>query len=630
MYDVFISFKNSDSKGNKTKDSTIAERLYNFLSDKGLRVFFSNKELESKGIAHFSKYIGDALDSSKFLVVVGCNRENLESKWVCQEWDSFLNAILSGRKSKEARVFVFYQDMKLNELPFALSNLQAFDASDYYSYEKLYNFIINASISEQNVIEVPSASHQENGSEQQSISVNIDVVKKITKTATSSDTQFDHDIYFLRVSAKEKKDILRHIEDELSLTEGSKCYNFFYNLLNDPSSDSVSMIEINIARKYFGRVNSDVYDNVLDQENPMELIIEEYFEKVFSGLEDPNLAMIILFSLCNCGYSDGLTISDLKNITFATQETIETMLRIFKEQEIIKQIKPITESPYIMTHDYLIKYLDTYCSKKLSEQIITNIRFYCLEKNKRREKIGKSKIATGERRKNENFNEIPLSLYYRNSIIKKTSSNIILFCIRLLCITILFSSALLEIKGYEIKYFLNIGYEWNHNIHALSIIAIGCCIFYIYHYLQYFAKIFFSKIKRGEFWICVLLILWGMIAVNLVLFINGLWATWLALEWMLIGILHLFLSRRTLSNENAKKRLSGEGLLYIVIAIVFIALNIIVFRSGYSMLLEYIMPLLIFIFIFFIFFTIRQHIHTDFMLAKIGSFVNLSMMEDQK
>jgi len=624
MYDVFISFKNSDSNGNKTKDSTIAERLYYFLKDKGLSVFFSNIELESKGVDNYSKYINDALKSSTFLIAVGCSQENLESKWVCYEWDSFLNAILSGRKPKEAKVFVFFQDMNLNELPFALSNFQAFDASDYCSYEKLYSYIINASISEQDVIEVPSVSHQETESEQQSKFVNTEAVNKVTKATPANDIQFDHDIYFLRASAKEKKDILRHIEDELGLTEGSKCYDFFYNLLNDPNSDSVSMIEINIARKYFGRVSPDVYDSVLDQENPMELIIEKYFEIIFSAMEDPNLAMIILYSLCNCGYSDGLTISDLKNITFATQETIETMLRIFKDQEIIKQIKPITESPYIMTHDYLIIYLDTYCSKKLSEQIITNIRFYCLEKNKRREKIGKSKIATGERKKNESLNVIPLSLYYRNSIIKKTSGNIILFCIRLLCITILFSSVLLEMKGYEVKYFLNFGYEWNHNIHTFSIIAIGCCIFYIYHYLQYFAKIFFSKIKRAEFWICVLLILWGMIAVNLVLFINGLWATWLALEWMLIGILHLFLSRRTLSNENAKKRLSGEGLLYIVIAVVFIALNIIVFRGGYSM------PLWLFIYIFFIFFTIRQHIHTDFMLAKIGAFVNLSMMEDQK
>ena len=143
MYDVFISFKNTDSSGNKTKDSIIAKKLYSYLTGKGLKVFFSEAELEFLGKASYSEVMDDALDSSKFLIAVGCSRENLESKWVRYEWDSFLNDIRSNIKP-DGEVFVLYQDMKVKDLPRALRGQQAFDAIDNLSYEKLFNFINNS------------------------------------------------------------------------------------------------------------------------------------------------------------------------------------------------------------------------------------------------------------------------------------------------------------------------------------------------------------------------------------------------------------------------------------------------------------------------------------------------------
>ena len=142
-YDVFISFKHSDANNNKTKDSIIAERLYGFLKDKGLRVFFSPSELEFLGQSQYSKVIDDALDSSNFLIAVGCSRENLDSRWVYYEWDSFLNDIRSGTKPN-AEVFVIYADMSVSDLPRALRQRQAFEADESDSFERLYNFIKNA------------------------------------------------------------------------------------------------------------------------------------------------------------------------------------------------------------------------------------------------------------------------------------------------------------------------------------------------------------------------------------------------------------------------------------------------------------------------------------------------------
>ena len=142
-YDVFISFKNSDENGRATKDSAIAQRLYDYLSGKGLRVFFSNVELEFLGKAQYTEVIDDALDSSRFLIAVGCSRDNLSSQWVRYEWSGFLNDIRSNIKPN-AEVFVLYAGMTIGELPRALRQQQAFDAGDADAMEKLYSFIKNA------------------------------------------------------------------------------------------------------------------------------------------------------------------------------------------------------------------------------------------------------------------------------------------------------------------------------------------------------------------------------------------------------------------------------------------------------------------------------------------------------
>jgi len=142
-HDVFISFKNSDENGYQTIDSKIAKKLYDFLTKKGLRVFFSNIELEFTGKAQYSKVINKALDSSRFLVVVGSSSENLNSEWVYYEWDSFLNDIRSGIKPN-AEVYVLCSGMKVSELPRALRQQQAFNANEKDAFEKLYRFIENA------------------------------------------------------------------------------------------------------------------------------------------------------------------------------------------------------------------------------------------------------------------------------------------------------------------------------------------------------------------------------------------------------------------------------------------------------------------------------------------------------
>ena len=141
---VFISFKNLDSSGRPTTDSSLAEWLYQKLTSKNLEVFFSNLSLEKLGQSAYSKAIDDALDSSQILIVVGTDPGYLESNWVRYEWDSFFNDIISGIKPN-GRLFVYIDGLQTQSLPRKLRQAQVFH-HERNEIESLCNFIENALI----------------------------------------------------------------------------------------------------------------------------------------------------------------------------------------------------------------------------------------------------------------------------------------------------------------------------------------------------------------------------------------------------------------------------------------------------------------------------------------------------
>ena len=141
-YDIFISSKNLGPDGTRTEDSYIAEQLHIYLVNKGFHVFSSNISLGNLGVAAYKEAIDSALDHSKILITVGTSRENIESKWVKYEWDSFFNDILSGVKP-DAKVFAYIRNVKINDLPRALRQTQCIEYGPD-GFEKLYRFINNA------------------------------------------------------------------------------------------------------------------------------------------------------------------------------------------------------------------------------------------------------------------------------------------------------------------------------------------------------------------------------------------------------------------------------------------------------------------------------------------------------
>ena len=123
-FDIFISYKETDIKGIRTKDSVIAQDLYNKLTIEGYKVFFSRITLEDKAGIEYEPYIYAALASSKVMITVSSSKENIEAVWVKNEWSRFLSF---AAKDSSKTLIPLYFDMDKSDLPDAFAHIPAYD-----------------------------------------------------------------------------------------------------------------------------------------------------------------------------------------------------------------------------------------------------------------------------------------------------------------------------------------------------------------------------------------------------------------------------------------------------------------------------------------------------------------------
>ena len=101
-WQVFICCKVSDSADNYTRDWYLAKELYNLLVKNSIKVFISSFSIEQLGEADYKEVIDNALDKAQMLIVVGTSKENINSKWVKYEWNSFYKTV-SNKAREETR-----------------------------------------------------------------------------------------------------------------------------------------------------------------------------------------------------------------------------------------------------------------------------------------------------------------------------------------------------------------------------------------------------------------------------------------------------------------------------------------------------------------------------------------------
>lgn len=125
-FDVFICYKESDSSGQRTRDSLLAQDIYYQLTEQGRRVFFSRITLEDVAGAQYEPYIFAALNSAKVMIVVGTKPEYLNAVWVKNEWSRFIAMM---KKDRTKLLLPCYRDMDPYDMPEQLSILQSYDMS---------------------------------------------------------------------------------------------------------------------------------------------------------------------------------------------------------------------------------------------------------------------------------------------------------------------------------------------------------------------------------------------------------------------------------------------------------------------------------------------------------------------
>ena len=139
--EVFISFKNSDFSGNKTRDSLIARALYDELASREIVTFFSNSTLLTLGQSVYKKSIDEALDNAKVLVIIASDIDFLNSEWVKYEWESFHQDMLSGMK-KNCKIIPYFAAFSREQTPRSLRDFQTFNV-DKNTVAEVAEFVEN-------------------------------------------------------------------------------------------------------------------------------------------------------------------------------------------------------------------------------------------------------------------------------------------------------------------------------------------------------------------------------------------------------------------------------------------------------------------------------------------------------
>ena len=160
-YDIFICYKETDEKGERTLDSVLAQDLYTALTEKGYRVFFSRVTLRDKLGQAYEPYIFAALNSAKVMLAVGTCYEYYNAVWVKNEWSRYLK-LMAADKSKH--LIPCYKDLDPEDMPREFKHLQGADLGKMgaiqdilFNMEKYIPLKKQTVVQERVVVEAPAA-----------------------------------------------------------------------------------------------------------------------------------------------------------------------------------------------------------------------------------------------------------------------------------------------------------------------------------------------------------------------------------------------------------------------------------------------------------------------------------------
>lgn len=123
-YDIFICYKETDENGGRTIDSVLAQDVYDALTAKGYRVFFSRISLEDKLGQEYEPYIFAALNSAKVMLAFGTDFDYYNAVWVKNEWSRYLQMM---ERDNNKHLIPCFKGIDVYDMPKEFHKLQSQD-----------------------------------------------------------------------------------------------------------------------------------------------------------------------------------------------------------------------------------------------------------------------------------------------------------------------------------------------------------------------------------------------------------------------------------------------------------------------------------------------------------------------
>lgn len=112
--DVFICYTESDDQGRRTKDSILAQDIYNCLQNANIHTFYQRISVADLVGADFFKVYFKAISDAKIIIFLATSKELFQK--LLEENKKYI---------KNKKIFPVYADIKVNDIPEELAKLQA-------------------------------------------------------------------------------------------------------------------------------------------------------------------------------------------------------------------------------------------------------------------------------------------------------------------------------------------------------------------------------------------------------------------------------------------------------------------------------------------------------------------------
>ena len=411
-YDVFISYKATDSNGNPTIDSEIARDIYDELKARKLNVFFSEVELRNRLAANYEPIIFHALQTSKIFILVGTKKEHVESVWVKNEWSRFFERMEDSQDTVTKHNYIpVFKNMNPYDMPKG-NLLQGVDASQPGWIKRLGDGI-DQLLGRNEKDHSDKDLNQLKQELENKLKTQVEEIRKTSQSANISKYTSNIENYLKRVklyieenNINEAKNYIKKILDEdvenaeawflselinLGLKKEEDLINYDERII---SQDKEMIYAIKYAKeeqkaRYQKYVNTQKinYDNKvkLDRENLLKAKIPEYTNAFVSGLRRKDVDGL------NLAVTMSKNMEDLNVVNFVSlfykSFPSEKFIRYYNEYKDLKntfEFKPV------------------YIGSETEEQ-----------------KIERRKVEERERRRRERIYELESLLPFRNDIKEK-------------------------------------------------------------------------------------------------------------------------------------------------------------------------------------------------------------------